>query len=109
MGAIQLGSAARATIWNSTTPTDLNAVLDSITGVGWTLDVAYAINLLGQILGHGTNGLGQTRAFLLTPCDKRVAGVPPVSAFPLPAALPLFATALGGLGLLGWRRKRKAA
>jgi len=28
-------------------------------------------------------------------------------ATPLPAALPLFATALGGLGLLGWRRKRK--
>ena len=26
---------------------------------------------------------------------------------PLPAALPLFATGLGMLGLLGWRRKRK--
>jgi len=30
------------------------------------------------------------------------------AATPLPAALPLFATGLGGLGLLGWRRKRKA-
>jgi hypothetical protein len=29
-------------------------------------------------------------------------------ATPLPAALPLFATGLAGLGLLGWRRKRKA-
>jgi hypothetical protein len=28
---------------------------------------------------------------------------------PLPGALPLFATGLGGLGLLGWRRKRQAA
>jgi hypothetical protein len=28
---------------------------------------------------------------------------------PLPAALPLFATGLGALGLLGWRRKRKQA
>ena len=28
---------------------------------------------------------------------------------PLPAALPLFATGLAGLGLLGWRRKKKAA
>ena len=27
---------------------------------------------------------------------------------PLPGALPLFATGLGALGLLGWRRKRKA-
>ena len=32
-----------------------------------------------------------------------------VAAVPLPAALPLFATGLGALGLLGWRRKRKQA
>jgi hypothetical protein len=32
-----------------------------------------------------------------------------VNTTPLPAALPLFATGLGTLGLLGWRRKRKAA
>jgi hypothetical protein len=31
-----------------------------------------------------------------------------VNAVPLPAALPLFATGLGALGLFGWRRKRKA-
>jgi hypothetical protein len=31
-----------------------------------------------------------------------------VSSVPLPAALPLFATGLGALGLLGWRRKKKA-
>jgi hypothetical protein len=31
------------------------------------------------------------------------------SQTPLPAALPLFATGLGALGLLGWRRKRKQA
>ena len=31
------------------------------------------------------------------------------AATPLPAAFPLFATSLGGLGLLGWRRKRKTA
>ena len=31
------------------------------------------------------------------------------NATPLPAALPLFATGLGALGLLGWRRKRKQA
>ncbi len=30
-------------------------------------------------------------------------------ATPLPAALPLFATGLGAMGLLGWRRKRKNA
>ena len=31
------------------------------------------------------------------------------AATPLPAALPLFVTGLGALGLLGWRRKRKAS
>ena len=30
-----------------------------------------------------------------------------VDATPLPAALPLFATGLGAIGLLGWQRKRK--
>jgi len=30
------------------------------------------------------------------------------TATPLPAALPLFAIGRGGLGLLGWRSKRKA-
>jgi hypothetical protein len=32
-----------------------------------------------------------------------------VNETPVPAAFPLFATGLGGLGLLGWRRKRKQA
>jgi len=32
-----------------------------------------------------------------------------VAATPLPAALPLFTTGLGVVGLFGWRRKRKAA
>lgn len=32
-----------------------------------------------------------------------------VANTPLPAALPLFATGVGALGLLGWRRKRKTA
>jgi len=36
-----------------------------------------------------------------------VTVTPEVSATPLPAALPLFATGLGAMGLFGWRRKRK--
>lgn len=37
-----------------------------------------------------------------------VVGAPDVNVVPLPAALPLFATGLGVMGLFGWRRKRKA-
>jgi hypothetical protein len=36
------------------------------------------------------------------------ATLTPVAQTPLPAALPLFATGLGALGLFAWRRKRKA-
>ena len=36
------------------------------------------------------------------------ASIPTVSTTPLPAALPLFATGLGGLGFLSWRRRKKA-
>lgn len=32
-----------------------------------------------------------------------------IAQTPIPTALPLFATGLGALSLLGWRRKRKAA
>jgi hypothetical protein len=48
------------------------------------------------------------------PCTRCYFGqvatlnVPSVTAVPLPATLPLFATGLGALGLLGWRRKKKA-
>ncbi len=37
------------------------------------------------------------------------AGHLTVSSTPIPAALPLLATALGGLGFVGWRRKVAAA
>jgi hypothetical protein len=32
-----------------------------------------------------------------------------ITPVPLPAALPLFASALGALGFAAWRKKRKAA
>jgi hypothetical protein len=45
-----------------------------------------------------------TKLFTATSGTVTVAA----AATPLPAALPLFATGLGALGLLGWRRKKKA-
>jgi PEP-CTERM motif len=46
-------------------------------------------------------------AFLQT--FELTGSVQATSATPLPATLSLFASGLGTLGLLGWRRKRKAA
>jgi hypothetical protein len=35
-----------------------------------------------------------------------VNAVGPVATTPIPASLPLFASALGGLGFVGWRRRK---
>jgi len=54
----------RAVIVNGGPMQDLNGLIDA--GSGWQLNVAYAINDAGQIVGEGTIA-GQTHAFLLTP------------------------------------------
>ena len=45
----------------------------------------------------------------LTSAERSCRGLDrkPALPTPIPAALPLFATGLGALGLIGWRRKRK--
>jgi hypothetical protein len=65
--------------------------------------------------GSGTNvgGVNQELCPSSGPCVQNATDggqwdAVPVSSTPLPTALPLFATGIGGLGLLGWRRKRKA-
>ena len=41
--------------------------------------------------------------------DIKQVSLQATNVVPLPGALPLFATGLAGLGMLNWRRKRKAA
>jgi hypothetical protein len=65
-------------------------------------------------LGMGTFGLNLAAAGLTNSAgvllqDSAGLTFTLVAETPLPAALPLFATGLGALGLLGWRRKKKAA
>jgi hypothetical protein len=48
------------------------------------------------------NRFGPTTNFLVLSTSATFSQVP------LPAALPLFASGLAGLGLLGWRRKKAA-
>jgi probable HAF family extracellular repeat protein len=74
----------RAFLWTPTTPNgttgvmvDLNRVVDPVSGAGWTLRYARAINDAGQIVGSGLydpDGPGGAteveRAFLLTPVPE---------------------------------------
>lgn len=94
------------------------------------VDFASSVNLVSFALNNGFTqtvgastdysapgfvGFVSTQPFnvitlsIASPEGWEVADVVTASATPLPAALPLFASGLGGLGLLGWRRKRKAA
>jgi hypothetical protein len=88
--------------------------------------VANSINNLDQIVGYFINGGvyygfifdGETYTTLSIDCYDtfangindagQVVGYFNETTTPLPTSLPLSATGLGGLGLLGWRRKRKA-
>lgn len=55
-----------------------------------------------------TLAMTEPTGFSLSVDETIIAGAG-VAQTPLPATLPLFASGLGGLGLLSWRRKRKAA
>ena len=69
---------------------------------GWTRDAALDPDWLrvgGDIVGP-TPATAPTFNFTFSLTGDVV---------PLPATLPLFATGLGALGLLGWRRKRNIA
>ena len=59
--------------------------------------------------GPDQMGLHWASAYFSTPSNFISVQAGELTATPLPAALPLFVTGLGALGLLGWRRKRKAA
>lgn len=58
------------------------------------------LNLLGLLWGLSEVEVTFGRIEVFT-----IAETSPV---PLPAALPLFVTGLGALGLLGWRKRRKS-
>jgi uncharacterized protein (TIGR03118 family) len=64
--------------------------------------------LLALQFGNGQNGGNTDTLYFTDESDGLFGAIDSPTATPLPAALPLFATGIGGLGLLGWRRKRKA-
>jgi hypothetical protein len=76
--------------------------LDTITYTATAADEGKTIS----IRLASTNGNAYSQS---TWDDISLADSTSVSATLLPAALPLFSSGLGALGLLGWRRKKKAA
>jgi hypothetical protein len=59
--------------------------------------------------GNGVNGDSPDTLYFSDGINAETDGLfGAIAPTPIPATLPLFATGLGGLGLLGWRRKRKA-
>jgi probable HAF family extracellular repeat protein len=88
----------RAFIYSNGSMKDLNDLLVTANS-GWVLEVASAINDLGQIVGTGKNPLGQNRAFLLNPVD--VNWIPTVTNTPVtPTYTPLPAKAAGKTNLI---------
>ena len=87
---------------SSTTP-DAWAVYGSSSADPLSLGVALATGT-----SEGTFTLPFEAYYFFTATDGNVLiDSLTMTATPLPAALPLFATGLAGLGLFGWRRKRK--
>jgi hypothetical protein len=79
---------------------------------GTPLTALATITILGTL--EETGGVQDLTGFFTPPGLTLAPGFITVQSdveatTPLPAALPLFATGLGALGLLGWRRKKKAA
>lgn len=62
------GTPARTVVWRDGGVFELQSLLDTATGQGWTITSAGSINNVGQIAGFGFHN-GETHAFLLTPAQ----------------------------------------
>jgi hypothetical protein len=87
-------------------PFNLNiSYSDTLTIVGGATFSFLDAGTLWQVVVNGLT-LGPNPGGTMTGLLTAQVTDPP-GAVPLPAALPLFASGLGGIGLLGWWRKRK--
>ena len=93
---------------SSWTVTD--GVISAVGDFSWSSDCSHcfvaSVFLDSSISGGGAYTVGSSDGNV--ECKGSSCLAPNAPTAPLPAALPLFATGLGGLGLLGWRRRRKA-
>ena len=103
-GTVDVASGYNLVTTNASSPQTIDgATIDSLMGspASGTVDAAVEITGLNSFTSVTfQDTTGNSPAF-----EFDIAGV---AQTPLPAALPLFATGLGAMGLFGWRRKRKA-
>ena len=59
-------SGSRYVLWDGGTPYDVQALLDPVSGAGWTISFTAGINNLGQIVGTGFH-TGEAKVFVMTP------------------------------------------
>jgi hypothetical protein len=69
----------------------------------------FSNNLFDILLVAGPNNVQLSFNEMMSGSEGFSFDYAAIAPVPLPAALPLFATGLGVIGLLGWRRKRKNA
>jgi hypothetical protein len=92
--AIAPGQTALFTVTSEYAPTNVGGVND--------------YDVYSCLAGSSCSIVGLGNIDVPSNTDYTFGPIPPTTT-PLPAALPLFATGLGAMGLLGWRRKRKNA
>jgi hypothetical protein len=95
--AAALNGSAAIYIQDATTPSDIFGGFDVQTQINGGDVVFY--NLVADAW-ENAGGPG-------TATGEEIANFTVVNATPLPGALPLFATVLGGMGVFGWRKRRK--
>jgi len=91
-----------AVFLNSEDPSTTDIVIPANT---LSPDTTYNFQLDFRDTLAGTGGI--TQLFDERTDGTFTTGAATAPAVPLPATLPLFASGIGGLGLLGWRRKRR--
>jgi hypothetical protein len=69
--------------------------------------VGFGSGFASQVLTVGTNSIGDSE--IPVGASTLTATLKPPSPVPLPAALPLFLTMLGGMGFLKWRKRKLQA